>query len=508
MSENFESEAPVDSIKSRQRDFFKNSRRGELISSIQSNRFADEDQELLKKVDFIATHLEVYKDEKLRHNILIWLQMKAEPAQMDQFLEMIADQRIEANHYGIIGLRMLLVSDPEKQIQYIIDRNMLHKIMQLAKKDAYPHLVLEATWCLANLCSGTHQQLDFLIQKNLIPLLVDESQNPYAQIAEQALWGLGNIACDSPQTQRKIATQEIFRLLRATYNRGNPTLCKLICWIFSSICRLRNSKESIKPLEIPVATLRDEICNPENLDVVQLNDCFVGLMGCIKRENCALFKNKPEFFTKLMSFFRYNIERPNEGELHISAAIYIFGGLTNSDDSFSIELISHGALTDIVHCLMHLPSEQQKKDICWILCNIALSGIESIRAFVKEPGLIDIIFRFADESSPEIMKEASWIICNLCKAKDQEILLELINRGLFEMFSKAFDRDPSYATLVLEAIYVLLDYFLSINTLPDVTRLMISKGVAQKLVSQQEDFDISLYHLSRRILLRFFELQI
>lgn len=508
MSENFESEAPSESIKTRHRDFFKNSRRGELISSIQSNRFADEDQELLKKVEFVATHLEAYKDEMLRHNILIWLQMKAEPKQMDQFLEMVADQRIEVNHYGIIGLRMLLVSDPEKQIQYIIDRNMLQKIMQLARNEAYPHLVLEATWCLANLCSGTHQQLDFLIQKNLIPLLVEESQNAYAQIAEQALWGLGNIACDSAQTQKKIATPEIIRSLRATYNRGNPTLCNLVCWIFSSLCRLRNPKESIKALETPIATLCEEICKPANTDVTQLNDCFIGLMGCIKRDNCGLFKNKPEFFKKLMSFFRYNIENPIAGAQHISACIYIFGGLTNSDDSFSNELISHGILTDIVHCLIHLPSEQLKKDICWILCNIALSGIEAIRAFVNEPGLIDTIFRFADESSPEIMKEANWIICNLCKAKDQTILLALINKGLFEMFSKAFDRDPTYVTLVLEAIFVFLDYFQSINALPDVRRLMISKGVAQKLVLQQENFDISLYHLSRRILLKFFELQI
>ena len=508
MEERQENERPHEDLRSRQRDFLKLSRRGDISSAVHSNRFGAEEAALGQQIDFVITHLEAYRDEKLKQNILLWLQIKPEPEKMDEFLSLVEDLRVEANHFGLIGLRKLLVKNPVDQVQFIIDHNSLSKIMQHARNDSYPHLVLEAAWCIANLCMGTSQQLDFLIQKNIIPLLLEVSRSKYPQISEQALWGLGNIACDSPATRRKIISSDAMAALREIYERGAQNLCKLVCWIFSSVCKHREKDEPIRTLQIPIRTLVEEIDKKENVNVADLSDCFVGLRSCVKKENLLVFEKSTEFLPKLVAFFREALEDPEKFSVGLTASIFIFGGLTNADSMFSERLIGLGVLTDLKKCLLGELSLKIQKDICWVISNIVLSTEEAVKAFLSEPGLLEAVFRIADSAPYELRREACWIICNLSKAKNQAIHFELIGKGFFEMISNALDRGELEETLALEAIYAQLVFFHRTNSHKELINLMAQKGVVERLAKRQESQDISIYYLAKKILTKFFDLEL
>lgn len=70
------------------------------------------------------------------------------------------------------------------------------RFIEFIQKGEQPHLQLESAWALTNVASGNTQQTQTIIDKGAIPLFVKLLSSPHPDIAEQAIWALGNISGD------------------------------------------------------------------------------------------------------------------------------------------------------------------------------------------------------------------------------------------------------------------------------------------------------------------------
>lgn len=447
---------------------------------------------------------------KLVPKINEWVNSPVDSKKLNEYLLSIRSNDIFQQHYGIISIRKLLCENNNVFIQEIIDNNALPIIIELARNNSERHLQFEATWCLANMASGTSEQTHTLIQHNVINVFITLAQSEYIRITEQAIWGLGNISADCFEFRNLVLKSAAPDILIQVYSRNtnNSLIVSYVNWVFSNLCRIKAEKEGYSPvIESLLKTLISIFTAYNNTEI--LEDALIGFSTYAKNKYIGLFCGE-DFLYKLQSFYRTLLPNWSMNIAKISHIHVILGGVTGSEDSNTDKVIKIGFLSDLVRA-MNIPHTVLQKEICWVISNIALGSDAQVSALLNEPGLIDRLFEFACHEDEDLSKEALWTFCNFTKSRVLENFTLLFSKGLLELFNQNLesDNDTKKILLVLEAIIQLVLLFRchsddeSIN--PVISRL-VNIGIANKIEKLQHHPAEMVYAKAFHILDKYFDL--
>ena len=460
------------------------------------------------------SHLEKVKDAQRINKMLQEIDnIEPNTAELPKYIELIRNGDRLQRHQAIIYLRKLLSNQQNLPIQETIDLNGVPLLIRLAKDTSELHLRLEATWCLANLVSGSTQQTLGLINKNIIGLFEEILDDKYNQIVEQAIWGLGNIIGDSVDLRQLVVKSNILNKLIFILNQNRGmTIQKHIIWCLSNALRIRPRKEPFEMMKNPIVALILAFKAYNDPEIKR--DCLFGISEFCKSNFLTLFTDD-QFMASLRQFYQLLYENNpdyNVIKTEISAIHKIVGNITNGDDFDTDKIINQGFLKDLC-VLLCIDDDMCKREICWILSNIAAGTACQIGSLLNEPNLFDNLVNLLYKSKKEIQREALWAICNMTKNCNKEQLNYLIQNNIFGVFKEflGMDKDEKMVILILEAIPNMLDKSM-IENAPGGNKsplidIMYDCGVADIISELQRHENDIVYDKSLLILENYFELE-
>jgi hypothetical protein len=120
-------------------------------------------------------------------------------------------------HHGIIGLRKLL-ADPEirRQAERELEEKNVKSIVRLASWAEYSQVVMEVSWCLANLTSSDMLSYGMAERTHLLEgavFLLEQAKGPCFKVFENVTILMGNLAVDSTRSRDYLIGRGCIELL-------------------------------------------------------------------------------------------------------------------------------------------------------------------------------------------------------------------------------------------------------------------------------------------------------
>lgn len=458
-------------------------------------------------------HLAKVKDaQRILKLITDAKQLTPDASRIAEFLDVLRTGQRLPKHQAIIMLRRLLTSQQRLPIQAMIDLNAVPVLIRLARDSSELHLRLEATWCLANLVSGTTQQTWALVKQNVIQVFEAILDDPYPKIVEQAVWGLGNIIGDSVKLRQAVVQRRVLRKLISILNQPHRrSVHKDVVWCLSNALRQKPRKERHTAMKRPVAALIRAFVTHQDADIKR--DCLLGVSGHCKSKLLGLYVDE-RFLDGLREYYRNLCESPDFASVRpqIKAVHKIIGNITNSNEFDTTQVIRMGYLRDFC-AMLRVHPDKCGRDICWILSNIAAGSAAQIAHLLAEPGLFDVLVGLLHASGADVQRETLWVLCNMTKSCSSQQQDYLIERGLLGVFKQFLgpERPQKMVLLILEAIpNVIRRSLVCADSSPKLSPLveeMYECGLADIICGLQRHKSEKVYRKCVEILESFFELE-
>jgi hypothetical protein len=391
-----------------------------------------------------------------------------------------------------------------------MDHHAFFKILKMTQDQSQPHLQLESTWCLANMASGTSEQTNLLIQRNVIELFNQLAQSPFAQLSEQAIWGLGNIAGDCVEFRNIIFKGPSIGILIDKFNKStDKRISGLIAWVFANVCRLRPSTEKINAVFRSLLAILKRVYLETN-DADLKSDCLYGFYSNAKADSLDIF-NDPQFLVALLKHY-VTLQASYTSGSNILSPIHTFlGGFTSGDNMYSQMVIEVGFLPCLKNSLC-IPDSAIGREVCWIFSNMAIGETEQTRRVILEEGLIEILCKLSQHTDVNLAREAIWTICNFFLTKDDLNLKLLLDKNILQLFKFKLDADSDQKilTLILEALINMLEYFRDKSQdagLNPFVRMLIQQGIGESIEKLQYNQSDLIYLKAHMILETHFPLE-
>ena len=381
-------------------------------------------------------------------------QLLSDQMQDTERLDLVLDLLLTASDFEVLtsaaeALRKVLAAETSPPINYIGLSPAAGRLVSLLSAQHEP-LVLEAIWCVTNLCSGSSELVHKLMTYDLLPALMRLLSHSNEEIFDQTVWALSNIAGDSVALRDQIISAGVGQFIREKLmvtSRLHLGIIGNMVWLLSNLCRGKPL-----PSEAFIASLLPIIPIGINLDKeeIQADICWI----CSYITDAGDRANINELLN--MKLLPRIVELMLSPNAKVQApALRTIGNIASGDTAQTQMLLVAGCL-DRLSVVMTSKRKATRKEALWCLSNIAAGNGEHRVEVMRSPCLA-LAVQGVSDPDVDIKKEALWVLFNLANSKEIPIIACLLSKGILRiLIPELAQKDVGVLSLVLGTIECLL----------------------------------------------------
>ncbi|KYQ88580.1 putative importin subunit alpha B [Tieghemostelium lacteum] len=342
-----------------------------------------------------------------------------DPVAISQFPKILAN--MGSTHEEVLtdavrSIRKILSTSQNDLIDLVIRSGLIPRLHYLLQFGT-PKQAFESSWALTNIASGTTEHTNVIVENGIVHTFIVLLNSPDLELAEQCLWGVGNISGDSAQMRDFVLSLNVTDAIVQLSQKSCPdTLLRNIAWTIGNLLRGKLSPdiEYVKRF-LPVL---HRLIKVEHLPISDelFIDTLYSFTYVSKHSECIEeiffeFQNNGT----LEKLFRFLDNRTTS-----LPSLRVLGNLLAESNSFVAAILDFNLLDYLVVFLGY------KKEICiveslWVLSNIT-AGCEKIVQRVIDSKVFQKVFDFCVLGSHKVRKEALYVVTNtLITATPQQV---------------------------------------------------------------------------------------
>jgi len=375
---------------------------------------------------------------------------------IDQLVSKLHSNDPNDRLHATIEFRRMLSVEDSPPIQDVINSGVVPRLMEFLSYNNEEKLQFEAAWTITNIASGTTSHTQCVVQHGGIPAFVNLLSSPNADVREQAVWALGNIAGDSSEYRDSVlntgnSMQRLITIISNNQVTPKLTMVRNATWCMSNFCRGKPKPE------------------------------FNSIKDCIPVLAKLIMKNDPEVLADSCWALSYVTDDQTQGNVKIQSVIqcpgiakrliYLLqhgtdavqipslrtiGNIVTGDDSQTQIMLNENPLPALLGTLS-CQRKSLRKEACWTISNITAGTATQIQQVIAA-NLIPSLVNILKEDQFDVQKEAAWALGNVTSGGTDEQTKFLVSQGCIPALCGIFSCDDAKIIIVvLDAIEKILE---------------------------------------------------